>query len=235
MQLVVDQHQHQQRQQRGGAAQTELAPECVQPAGEPDRGHPQQRAHRRQRRRADQVAHAGLVAVQDHLADRRRIGLAPLQRLMRHAAGVGDLEPVRPVAPGPEHAEVEQRREPQPHQRKQHDRGQPGPLQQRLCGDLVAQRPRVLGQAVAAHGNRPKRGCDSPQQHHEAGQAEHVQDLQHDRRQRRRRIAEPEDGRQPGGDAGLSGPVQREARARAGDHHHEQSDKDGAGVQTGAV
>ena len=162
VQLVVDQHQHQQRQQRRGVAQTQLPAQRPQPTGEADGDQPQQRAHGRQRRRADQVAHPGLVAVQDHLADGGRVGRTPLQRLVRNAAGVGDLEPVLPVAPRPEHAEVEQRREAQAHQREQQHRGQAGARQPGLGDDLVAQRRGVGAQAVAADGVPPERRPSRP-------------------------------------------------------------------------
>ena len=221
MQLVVDQHQGQRGQQRAAEAKAELPGERPQRRRQTQRGHPQKRAHRRQRRRSEQVAGAGVVAVDDDLAGGGRVGDTPLAGAGRDVAGAGDLQPVRPVAPGAVHAEIDQRREAQPHQREHDQRQQPRAQQPAVAPQLCRQRTALSAEARAAQRRRPQGDRDTAGEHDEAGGGEHVGGLQHQRAQRDGGIAEAEAERQPGGNRRLARPVQRQARTDAG-HQHQQ-------------
>ncbi len=108
----------------------------------------------------------------------------------------------------------------------------PEPVSQGSATELVAQRRSVGAQAVAADGVAPEHRRHGREQPHVGDGVQHVQDLEHDARQRRGGVPEAETERQAGRDSGLSGAMQSHAGSRARNHHDQQGDDDGAGVQT---
>ncbi len=224
--LVVQHDQGQERQERRQAAQAELAAERPQTGGEADRRHPQERAHRRQRRPPDDVGEPGVVAVQHDLADRRRPGRAPLQGVCGHPARVGDLEPVGPVAPRPEHLEVEQRRAAQAHDRDRDEderaEGEPGAV----IGDVGLERREVRAHAAAAQAGHVERGGDDQETAQERGRMQHVGDHEHDRRDADHGVAEPEREREPRHRADPARRIDGERRSDPGHEHERRRGRD---------
>ena len=130
-------------------------PERPQAGGEPRRRHPEERAHRGERARPEQVRRAGVEAVQDELRDGRRVEGTPLERLRRHPPRVGQLEAVGPVSPRPEHLEVEERRAPQPDDGDRQEDDQARGDREPILRQLLAQRLAGARRGAPAAGPPP--------------------------------------------------------------------------------
>jgi hypothetical protein len=226
-QLVVQERQREERQERRQDAQPELAAQGPQAGGEPGRGHPQERAHRRQRRAPEEVRRPGVEAVQDELGDRGRVQRAPLERLTRHLAGVGQLEPVGPVPPRAEHLEVEKRRAPQPDDGDRQEDDEPGGQGHAVLGQLLAHRLQVLSRPAPPLRHPPQREGDGQERQEEPRSRQDVADRERGRRQPHRGVAEPERERDPGREACPGGRVQGQHRAGPRHQHEPQGRAEG--------
>ncbi len=213
-QLVVQDREGEERQERREHPQPQLAAERPEPRPEPGRCDPQERPHRRKRRAPEDVRRAGVEAVQDELRDRGRVERAPLERLPRHLAGVGQLQAVGPVPPRPEHLEVEERRAPQADDRDREQDDEPRGDREAVLRELLAQRLEMLARAAPAQRRAPERQRDREQGREERRLREHVRDHERGGRQPDGDVSERKGERDPGREAGAAGREDRQHRAR---------------------